>query len=74
MCRVGFPFTGENLKAEWSDSRGFEFENVRPVPMFVNEALVVGGDPPGQPEGLPGPSLCRTYVPEFLDAAESFRP
>lgn len=40
LCRAGFPFTGESLTAEWSDSKGFEFENVHPVPMFVNEALV----------------------------------
>ena len=33
-----------------------------------------GDDPPGRPEGLPGPNLCRTYVPGFLNAAESSRP
>ena len=32
-----------------------------------------GDDPPGRPEGLPGPNLCRTCVPGFFDAVEPSR-
>ena len=40
LCRIGFPFVEEDRRVEWSAGRGFEFSNLFPVPLFVNEALV----------------------------------
>ena len=39
LCRVGYPFV-PNVAVTWSQAQGFTFNNLFPVPTFVNEALV----------------------------------
>lgn len=39
LCRVGYPFV-PNVTVTWSQDQGFTFNNLFPVPTFVNEALV----------------------------------
>ena len=39
LCRLGYPFV-ENIGLTWSQEKGFEFTNLFPIPLFVNEALV----------------------------------
>ena len=39
LCRAGYPFVN-NFQPRWTQDKGFEFSNLFPVPMFVNEALV----------------------------------
>lgn len=39
LCRVGFPFVND-VRPTWTREKGFQFENLFPVPMFMNEALV----------------------------------
>ena len=38
LCRLGYPFV-DDIKPKWT-GRGFEYSNLFPIPMFVNEALV----------------------------------
>ena len=40
LCRAGYPFIATQQQVKWTTDKGFEFTNVFPVPMFVNEALV----------------------------------
>ena len=39
LCRAGFPFV-DDRRPVWTTEKGFEFSNMFPIPMFVNEALV----------------------------------
>ena len=39
LCRAGYPFV-EDVKPLWDNQKGFQFTNLFPVPLFVNEALV----------------------------------
>ena len=39
LCRAGYPFV-DNLVPSWSENEGFTFDNLFPIPMFVNEAFV----------------------------------
>ena len=39
LCRAGYPFVNDR-RPTWTAEKGFEFKNLFPVPMFVNEALV----------------------------------
>ena len=39
LCRAGYPFINDR-RPTWTAENGFAFENLFPVPMFVNEALV----------------------------------
>lgn len=39
LCRAGYPFI-DGYRPKWTVDQRFEFSNLFPVPMFVNEALV----------------------------------
>ena len=39
LCRAGYPFL-EDYRPKWTAEAGFQFSDLFPVPMFVNEALV----------------------------------
>ena len=40
LCRAGYPFLSEDYSPQWNREDQFEFTNLFPVPVFVNEALV----------------------------------
>ncbi len=40
LCRIGFPFAPDDLKARWTADNRFEISDLLRCPLFVNEALV----------------------------------
>ena len=39
LCRAGYPFI-QDIRVTWDSKTGFDFANLFPTPMFVNEAMV----------------------------------
>lgn len=39
FCRAGFPFVNKQIRPKWTNGK-FVFDNLFPIPLFVNEAFV----------------------------------